>query len=365
MKYLWALSAAMIALVPAQGADKLMPEDRVEIIRGLTAEYGTVKAFLPRSKKPLPYNHDGTYDKKHWEEAGREMGPAARVGDLVQITKVEIESDKILLEINGGVKSGRKWYERIEVGMGQRTSPIGQGGNPTAGTNIASAVSQRSATARSERVQEDARTGSRFREAQRDGELHRIAAAGGASSDQREARRRRNGQGTSDHGGGQAAEQISRDQGRYGARGLDLRTAAWPDHVRDLRREQGRESEGVICGAGWVYGGTAEAAVDRVHACHAPLADGRDSQRRGERYKLPGDEIESLHRRNFEQEVPDLRCDLSGFDQTSREPLRSASLARSTSASTIAGWPSSGGVTTISTPGWMREISSAIRGRSR
>ena len=138
MKYLWALSAAIVAWVPAHAADhKLMPEDRVEIIRGLTAEYGTVKVFLPRSKKPLPYNHDGTYDKKHWEEAGREMGPAARVGDLVQITKVEIEGDKILLEINGGVKSGRKWYERVEVGMGQRTSPIGQGGNPTAGTNIA------------------------------------------------------------------------------------------------------------------------------------------------------------------------------------------------------------------------------------
>jgi hypothetical protein len=65
------------------------------------------------------------------------MGPAARVGDLVQITKVEIEKDRILLEINGGVKSGRKWYERVEVGMGTRTTPIGQGGTPTAGTNMA------------------------------------------------------------------------------------------------------------------------------------------------------------------------------------------------------------------------------------
>lgn len=136
MKFWAVCSVAMIAW-PITAAEKLMPEDRMEIIRGLSAEYATVKTFLPRSKKALEFNSDGTYDKGKWEEAGREMGPAARVGDLVQITKVEIEKDRILLEINGGVKSGRKWYERVEVGMGTRTTPIGQGGTPTAGTNMA------------------------------------------------------------------------------------------------------------------------------------------------------------------------------------------------------------------------------------
>jgi hypothetical protein len=136
MKYFAAVLIAGLVF-PVAAAEKLTPEDRMEIIRGLAAEYATVKAFLPRSKKALEFNSDGSYDKTAWEEAGREMGPAARVGDLVQITKVEIESDKILLEINGGVKSGRKWYERVEVGMGTRTTPIGQGGTPTAGTNIA------------------------------------------------------------------------------------------------------------------------------------------------------------------------------------------------------------------------------------
>ncbi|MGH9721958.1 MAG: hypothetical protein ACRD8O_17260 [Bryobacteraceae bacterium] len=101
------------------------------------AEYATVKKPLPRSKKPLPFESTGKYDEKHWTEMGKELGPAARVGDLVQITKVTLEDDQILLEINGGIKSGRKWYDRIEVGMGSRTGPIGQSGTPTAGTNIA------------------------------------------------------------------------------------------------------------------------------------------------------------------------------------------------------------------------------------
>ncbi len=53
----------------------------------------------------------GPWDKKAWDEVGKKFGPAARVGDLVQITKLTIENDKLVLEINGGMKGGRKWYE--------------------------------------------------------------------------------------------------------------------------------------------------------------------------------------------------------------------------------------------------------------
>lgn len=128
----------LAAATPLAAADrKLSFEERVEIVRGLTAEYATVKALLPRSKKPLPIQSNGAWDKKHWEEVNREFGPAARIGDLVQITKIEIDSDKIVFEINGGMKSGRKWTDRIEIGMGSRTTPIGPSGTPTLGTTIA------------------------------------------------------------------------------------------------------------------------------------------------------------------------------------------------------------------------------------
>jgi hypothetical protein len=132
------VGSAFLAAALALAADpKLTSSDRVEIIRGLMSEYATAKALLPRSKKPLPFDSSGHYDVKHWEAVARETGPAARAGDMIQITKVSIEDDKILLEINGGVRSGRRWTDRIEVGMGSRTTPIGASGTPTAGTNIA------------------------------------------------------------------------------------------------------------------------------------------------------------------------------------------------------------------------------------
>jgi hypothetical protein len=123
---------------PAFPGNKLTFEDRIEITRGLMAEYATVKQFLPRSKKPLPFESTGAFDKKVWEAASKEFGPAARVGDLVQITKVEIEDDKIVLQINGGLKGNRKWYDNIEVGMGSRTTPVGRGdSNAPGGTTVA------------------------------------------------------------------------------------------------------------------------------------------------------------------------------------------------------------------------------------
>lgn len=137
-----ARTAAPLAFFVASSlfaADKLSPEDRIGLIRGLTAEYATAKIYIPRSKKALEYKSTGQYEKETWTDRGKEFGPAARVGDLVQITKVEIDDDKITLEINGGMKGKRKWYERIEVGMGNRTTPINQGQNTAApgGTTIA------------------------------------------------------------------------------------------------------------------------------------------------------------------------------------------------------------------------------------
>lgn len=133
------LAVALAAALAASAGAKLTDDQKIEILRGMTAEFATVKTYLPRSKKPLPFDASGAWDKKKWEEIGRELGPAARVGDLVQITRVAIEGDRILFEINNGVKKKGHWYDHVEIGMGTRTSPVSNPADATAatGTNIA------------------------------------------------------------------------------------------------------------------------------------------------------------------------------------------------------------------------------------
>jgi hypothetical protein len=132
------LVAALVT--PSVFAEKLTTEERIEILRGLTAEYATAKVYLPKSKKPLEYKSTGEFDKAEWQEIGKQLGPAARPGDLVQVTKVAVDDNKIVLEINGGAKGKRKWYQNVEVGMGSgNTTPIGSQQNTAApgGTTIA------------------------------------------------------------------------------------------------------------------------------------------------------------------------------------------------------------------------------------
>ncbi|HEY6991503.1 MAG TPA: hypothetical protein VH369_24115 [Bryobacteraceae bacterium] len=110
----------------------------MEIMRGLDAEFATMKVTLPRSKKPLVFHSDGSYDKTAWDRAMQEGGPAARLGDEIQITRVEIESNKIVLEINGGTRTGH-WYDHVQIGMGGNTSPVhtNQNAAPGNGSRVA------------------------------------------------------------------------------------------------------------------------------------------------------------------------------------------------------------------------------------
>ncbi len=126
-----AAAVAILALAPVAAAAReyrYSVDERIALTRDLTAEYATAKVSLPRSKKPLPfYPETGKSDLEVWSDAHQEWGPAAQMGDLVQITKIKFERKRLILEINGGFKGGRKWWQRIQVGggVGGTMTPIG------------------------------------------------------------------------------------------------------------------------------------------------------------------------------------------------------------------------------------------------
>ena len=132
------LLAPLLFPVSAHAQLKLSDEDKVDILRGVLAEYATVKTLLPRSKKPLPFQSDGVWNKEIWDQSAREFGVAGRVGDLVQVTHVSIENDKIVLEINGGMKGKGSWKDHVQIGMGGQTHPIStqQNSNAPSGTTL-------------------------------------------------------------------------------------------------------------------------------------------------------------------------------------------------------------------------------------
>jgi hypothetical protein len=141
MRWIFVTSAAAVLFAASfPAAAKISPERKVELIRDFTAEMGTVQLMLPRSKKSLDILPNGTYSTADWSAAMREFGVAARSGDMVQITGVEVTDKRLVLTINYGLKGGRKWWHNIQLsgGNGQRNENLGAAQtNAPGGTEIA------------------------------------------------------------------------------------------------------------------------------------------------------------------------------------------------------------------------------------
>jgi hypothetical protein len=67
----------------------------------------------------------GKMDGEQAQKEIHENGMAMQAGVPAVITKIEFKSSQIVFELNGGGKSGKKWYQHIEIGVGTATTPIG------------------------------------------------------------------------------------------------------------------------------------------------------------------------------------------------------------------------------------------------
>jgi len=110
---------------PTGEKPRLSKETRLELIRAFASELVYIRASFPMGKKGLTLK-DGVISP-----SGQELqmliatwGPAVKPGDQVRISGMDIKSDRIHFEINGGPVKKQKWYQRIEVGGAGGTAPI-------------------------------------------------------------------------------------------------------------------------------------------------------------------------------------------------------------------------------------------------
>ena len=133
------MAAGVITATLAMAADakKQAEQQRLEMMRGLDSEYATANTYMPRSKSPLGFEADtGYWNQEAWQQLGAQTGPAARTGDLVQVTKMTLQGEYIILELNYG-PNGRRghWYDNVNVNGG---GPINDTSTPAPGGTIIS-----------------------------------------------------------------------------------------------------------------------------------------------------------------------------------------------------------------------------------
>lgn len=105
----------------------LSNKTRLELIRAFDDDLVYIRTPFPMGKKGLTVK-DGVISPNgpELQMLMTTWGPAVKPGDQARITSINIKSDHIRLEINGGPVKKQKWYQRIEVGGGGGggTAPI-------------------------------------------------------------------------------------------------------------------------------------------------------------------------------------------------------------------------------------------------
>ncbi len=120
------IALATAGLAPPLAAKKGLTEaSRIEIIRGISSEIVVAKMALPRGKHGLYLNSQGKINEQKLATEMKENGAAIRAGMPVEITKITFKPDQLLFEINHGGRSGKRWYQHIEMGVGGTTTPVG------------------------------------------------------------------------------------------------------------------------------------------------------------------------------------------------------------------------------------------------
>ncbi|HEV2022437.1 MAG TPA: hypothetical protein VGQ94_07890 [Terriglobales bacterium] len=106
----------------------MSPNTRFAVIRTLEAERVYARRPFPMGIKGLTLQSNGKVTPDGPELWGlvSQHGAAARPGDRVLITGVDVKDDRIVFEINGGPRKKKKWWQHIQVeGMGG-SAPLDQ-----------------------------------------------------------------------------------------------------------------------------------------------------------------------------------------------------------------------------------------------
>ncbi|HXX45603.1 MAG TPA: hypothetical protein VEJ38_12810 [Candidatus Acidoferrales bacterium] len=107
----------------AHSSAPLRPESRLLLIRYVDGEFAKLVQSLPGGKKGFRLVVGKPLNMQKLNDTLRLYGTAAVRGETVQITGLEIRSDEIIVQINGGTKKHFNWRQHIQFGVGNAATP--------------------------------------------------------------------------------------------------------------------------------------------------------------------------------------------------------------------------------------------------
>jgi hypothetical protein len=106
----------------------MKPEMKVQIIRFIDGEFGKAAKPLPGKPSGFTLQVGKPISDQDYQDALRLQGTAIGAGDPIQVTRVDFEGKRIVLQLNGGAKKKFHLMDHLQIGLGgggTDPSPVG------------------------------------------------------------------------------------------------------------------------------------------------------------------------------------------------------------------------------------------------
>ena len=122
MRYpkLWLIALCVAVSTPAVA--QLSQDARIEILRTMTAEQAAARIAMPLGGDGVQLSDTGQIDEGQLAKEIRKNGSAIPAGKIVTITNIDFGDRTIELELDGGGKSKKGFFDRVQIGIGPATT---------------------------------------------------------------------------------------------------------------------------------------------------------------------------------------------------------------------------------------------------
>ena len=127
--------AALVSVFPAHA--QVTQDNRFEILRTLIADNTAARIVMPLGPKGVELSEEGEINEEKLRDELRAEGRSIEIGDVVTITDISFDDDKIEVELNDGGTRSRGILDRITFGVGTTSRRITDVDNqPVTGSKI-------------------------------------------------------------------------------------------------------------------------------------------------------------------------------------------------------------------------------------
>jgi hypothetical protein len=118
-------SAALLSLLLALPLSAQVSKDsRFEILRTVLADQAASRMAMPFGTGGVELSESGEVNKQKLQADLKKNGQSIAEGKVVTVTDIAFDDNKIELELDGGGKNKKGFFDRLEVGLGSQTTPV-------------------------------------------------------------------------------------------------------------------------------------------------------------------------------------------------------------------------------------------------